>query len=63
MPTDEAAPAPVAESELVLRPADEDDADALALIHLLARRAAPMPDRPAPTTRTSTCSGWVWLMG
>ncbi|WP_300464267.1 GNAT family N-acetyltransferase [uncultured Nocardioides sp.] len=44
MPTDEAAPAPVAESELVLRPADEDDADALALIHLLARRAAPMPD-------------------
>ncbi len=34
----------MAESELVLRPADEDDADALALIHLLARRAAPMPD-------------------
>lgn len=30
-------------AELVLRPAEEDDADALALIHVLARRAAPMP--------------------
>jgi len=29
---------------LVLRPAEPDDADALALIHVLARRAAPMPD-------------------
>lgn len=29
---------------LVLRPAGEDDADALALIHVLARRTAPMPD-------------------
>ncbi len=47
MPTEESV-APVAESELVLRPADEDDADALALIHVLARRAAPMPDPVHP---------------
>lgn len=47
MPTEEPV-APVAESELVLRPADQDDADALALIHVLARRAAPMPDPVHP---------------
>lgn len=33
---------------LVLRPAEVDDADALALIHVLARRAGPMPDPVHP---------------
>lgn len=33
---------------LVLRPAEVEDADALALIHVLARRASPMPDPVHP---------------
>jgi GNAT superfamily N-acetyltransferase len=33
---------------LVLRPAEVEDADALALIHVLARRASPMPDSVHP---------------
>lgn len=41
-------PTEPADGGLVLRPAEEDDADALALIHLLARRAAPMPDPVHP---------------
>ena len=48
MPTEGGAAVPVPESELVLRPAEPDDADALALIHVLARRAAPMPDPVHP---------------
>ena len=58
-------------TELVLRPADEDDADALALIHVLARRASPMPDpvhpeddvrrwlRERDTSRESGDETWV----
>lgn len=46
MPTD---PGPTeAPDGLVLRPAEARDADALALIHVLARRAAPMPDTVHP---------------
>lgn len=47
MPT-EPPEQPFEQPELVLRPAEEDDADALALIHVLARRAAPMPDPVHP---------------
>ena len=43
MPTEHVDPA-----GLVLRPAEVEDADALALIHVLARRASPMPDPVHP---------------
>ena len=60
-PTDPPAPA------LVLRPAEPDDADALALIHVLARRAGPMPDTIHPEddvrrwlrSRIATDETWV----
>lgn len=54
MPTEPVAAHPTA--ELVLRPAEADDADALALIHVLARRAAPMP---APVHSEDDVRRWL----
>lgn len=64
-------PERVGEPGLVLRPAEPDDADALALIHLLARRAAPMPEPAHPDddvrrwlrSRVETDETWVAEVG
>jgi chorismate mutase/GNAT superfamily N-acetyltransferase len=48
----------VTASEVVIRRADEGDADALATVHLTSRRAAPMP-RPAHTAGEVR----AWLAG
>lgn len=52
MPTDAGT------QDLVLRPAEAEDAPALAAIHVLARRAAPMPDPIHPDDEVR-----VWLGG
>lgn len=68
MPTDPAGRPP---GELLLRPAGPDDAEALAAVHLAARRAAPMPDPVHPdddvrrwlAERVATDEVWVAELG